>query len=97
VLAATPDRLATFDGEKVVLEVKCLSASREFTPFAAVTERQKQSSFGFCLKVGEIILKIKHRFFLSGADADGTHLHTNMLFNYFHKFTIQCSNIKCKI
>ncbi len=63
VLAATPDRLATIDGEKVVLEVKCLSASRELTPFAAVTERQKQSSFGFCLKDGEIILKKKHKFF----------------------------------
>ena len=31
VLATTPDRLATINGEIVVLEVKCLSASRELT------------------------------------------------------------------
>ena len=63
ILAATPDRLATIDGEKVVLEVKCLSASRELTPLAAVTDRQKQSSFGFSLKDGQIILKKKHKYF----------------------------------
>ena len=63
VLAATPDRLATIDGEKVVLEVKCLSASRELTPLAAVADRQKQNNFGFCLKDGQVILKKKHKYF----------------------------------
>jgi len=63
VLAATPDRLASIDGEELVLEVKCLSASRSLTPLAAVTEREKDSGFGFFIKDGNIALKKKHKFF----------------------------------
>jgi hypothetical protein len=63
VLAATPDRLALIDGEEVVLEVKSLSASRTLTPFDAVSARHKESSFGFSIKEGEIVIKKKYKFF----------------------------------
>ena len=62
VLAATPDRLATIDKEAAI-EVKCLSASRDVDPLAAVTARQKDSNFGFKLQDGQIVLKRKHKYF----------------------------------
>ena len=43
-LAASPDRLAVRNGERIVLEVKCLSASRALSPLQAAL-KQKDGSF----------------------------------------------------
>lgn len=63
ILAATPGRIASIDGEEVVIEVKCLSASRELTPLAAVATRSKDSNFGFKLDGTQIVVKKKHKFY----------------------------------
>jgi len=62
-LAASPDRLATFNQVKVVVEVKCLSASTDFSPTEAVQKRQKDSSFAFNIENSCIALKKKHQYY----------------------------------
>ncbi len=62
-LAATPDRVGHIDGEKVVVEVKCLSASRDVSPFEAVRHKQKDSNFAFRLNEKQIQLKEHHAYY----------------------------------
>ena len=63
-LAASPDRMATVNGERVVIEVKCLSASRTLTPRQAVVSKQTCGHFPFKMINDEtIILKEKHKYF----------------------------------
>ena len=62
-LAASPDRVGFFNGEEVIVEVKCLSASRSLTPIAAVIQKQKQSNFAFQCVNDAISIKEKHKYF----------------------------------
>lgn len=62
-LAASPDRLATYNQVKVVIEVKCLSASRDHSPLEAVQQKQNNSSFAFAFENSCITLKKKHQYY----------------------------------
>lgn len=63
VLAASPDRVGTIDGEEVVVEIKCLSASRDTDPKSAATKKQKDSNFAFRLIDNQLQVKQNHRYF----------------------------------
>ena len=62
-LAASPDRLAVRNGERIVLEVKCLSASRALSPLQAVSLKQKDGSFALKMVNNGITLKEKHAWY----------------------------------
>ena len=62
-LAASPDRIGLFNDEQVILEVKCLSASRSQTPWEAVIAKQKLSHFAFKCVNNAIALKEKHKYY----------------------------------
>ena len=60
-LAASPDRVGLIDGENVVVEVKCLSASRTYTPMEAVEKKEKESAFAFRIVNNAICMKERHK------------------------------------
>ena len=63
-LAATPDRIATnAQGEKIVIEAKCLSASRHLTPRTAVLTKQRNGGFAFKMEGSKISIKEKHTYY----------------------------------
>ena len=72
-LAASPDAISTINGEKRVVEIKSLSASRHMTPWEAVKFKQKQNSFalhevtvpckGSKKMITHIRLKKTHRYY----------------------------------
>ncbi len=62
-LAASPDRVGEIEGQKVVVEVKCLSASRDLTPRDAVVKKQKESNFAFRMQNECVVLKERHQCF----------------------------------
>ena len=62
-IAASPDRVGTVNGENIVVEVKCLSASRSLSPLDAVTQKQKESNFAFKIQDEKIVLKERHSYF----------------------------------
>ena len=62
-LAASPDRLAVRNGECIVLEVKCLSASRALSPLPAVSLKQNDGSFTLKMVNDGITLKEKHAWY----------------------------------
>ena len=61
-LAASPDRIAVVNGETVLLEVKCLSASRTMHPIQAVKTKQRDGNFPFRLVGETVVLKEKHKY-----------------------------------
>ena len=62
-LAASPDRVAVINGEEVLLEVKCLSASCSLSPRQAVSLKQRDGNFPFRLVGETVTLKDKHKYF----------------------------------
>lgn len=63
VLAASPDRVGIVGGGEVIVEVKCLSASREMTPIEAAKAKQKDSSFAFTEVNGCLRIKKLHKYY----------------------------------
>ena len=61
-LAASPDWVAFVNGEAVLLEVKCLSASRSMTPPQPVRAKQRNGNFPFCMVGETVVLKEKHKY-----------------------------------
>ncbi|XP_038063149.1 uncharacterized protein LOC119733854 [Patiria miniata] len=62
-LAATPDRVVTENCVQGLVEVKCLSASREMTPKEAILAKQTDSNFCLQLKEAKPTLKEHHAYF----------------------------------
>ena len=62
-LAATPDRVVIEDSVQGLVEVKCLSASRQMNPMESVVAKQKDGSFPLKLKDSKPILKDNHSYF----------------------------------
>ena len=62
-LAASPDRIATIDGEELVIEVKCLSSCRTMSPLDAIKLKQGESGFAFKLVNNGVSLKDKHPYY----------------------------------
>ena len=62
-LAASPDRIATIDGEELVIEVKCLSSCRTMSPRDAFKLKQGESGFAFMLVNNGVSLKDKHPYY----------------------------------
>ena len=46
-LAASPDRIATIDGEELVIEVRCLSSCRAMSPLDTIKLKPGESGFAF--------------------------------------------------
>ena len=59
-LAASPDRIADINGERIVVEVKCLSACRTLSPLDAIRLKQGDSGFAYKMVNGGVMLKEKH-------------------------------------
>lgn len=62
VLAASPDRVGKVNDEDVVIEVKCLSASRDLSPLEATQLKQRDGNFPFREIDGCMVLKTRHRY-----------------------------------
>ena len=61
-LAASPDRIATVDGQDVVIEVKCLSSCRTLSPRNAIKLKQGESGFRLRVVNSGVSLKEKHSY-----------------------------------
>ena len=58
--AARPDRIVYIHGQGVVIEVKCLSASRTLSPLEAIKLKQCESGFAYKIMNGGVSLKENH-------------------------------------
>jgi hypothetical protein len=62
-LAASPDRVGEIETQEVVVEVKCLSASREFTPLEAARLKGHDSNFPLRVTNNRLMLKTNHKYY----------------------------------
>ena len=85
-LAASPDRVGEIAGERVVVEVKCLSGSRTMSPSEAVAQRQSKSDFAFRMVNKKISLKERHTYFYQVQMQMGiTGIHTAYVVVFTHE------------
>ena len=89
-LAASPDGTGLLNDQQVILEVKCLSASRSQTPWEAVVAKQKVSQFAFKCVNNANALKEKTPILPSNTNANGYQWRESV---YCHHFTNEKSPV----